>query len=136
MSLLLVSESSTARFSVSNTGTLLAAGAAVSCARAAPAPIIAANSPHAMPGFQAMPLPPIFLLIAQRLDGLERRRLPRRQPAEKQSRGTRNQEGHTHAESRNRHAQVPGQKLLRRHGYADADQDADHRAAAADQKRL
>src|SRR5579859_3713900 len=113
MSLLFESDSSTARFKVNTTGVELATSAAgACCAHACCGAIAIAKIPRAMTCFEAIPLPPIHLLIAQRFNRLERSRLFGRQPAEKESRRTRHQKRQHHALPRNRHPQVSRQKLL------------------------
>src|SRR5271169_1662055 len=104
MSLLLLSESSTARFSVSTAGVVLTAGAAASCAAPRVAPLVISKIPIAILRFQAIPLPPItphtsLLLVPQRLDRFQNRRLLRRQPAKKQSGRAGHQECQYHAHS-------------------------------------
>src|ERR1700751_1249067 len=137
MSLLLESDISTAPFSVSATGVELATGATGDCcARTDCTVITATNIPNATICFEAMLLPPIRLLIAQRFDRLQRRRLLRRQPAEEKACRARNQKRQHHTHPRNWHAQISRQKLLDDHGNSHTDQDSNHCTAAADHKRF
>src|SRR5712692_572961 len=76
------------------------------------------------------------LLVPQRLDRLEPRRLVRRQiPEEKPGRARHHERDH-HAEAGDRHTQISREELLCQDGDGDADQNAQNCSASADQKRL
>src|SRR5713226_1625022 len=76
------------------------------------------------------------LFVPQRLNRLQPRRLVRRQIPEKKPCRTRNPKRNHHADPRDRHAQISRQQRLDDHRNRQPNQNAQHRAAPADQKRL